>query len=118
MKRIMIAVGGGLAAVALAMPAAAENGSWSGHSRSGDFVGRSEGSPDGVRADRLRRRNNGDEVIMDWNGGQWALYNNRSWASDSYNDWWHDNPSRAYPAWMRRNQDCARKWYAGDTLSC
>jgi len=118
MKRIMIAVAGGLAAVALAMPAAAENGSWSGHSRSGDFVGRPEGSPDGVRADRLRRRNNGDDVIMDWNGGQWALYNNRSWAPDSYNDWWHDNPRRAYPAWMQRNQDCARKWYAGDTLSC
>jgi hypothetical protein len=55
---------------------------------------------------------------MDWYGGEWALYNNRSWAPDSYNDWWHDNPSRAYPAWMQRNQDCSRKWFSGDTLTC
>jgi len=53
-----------------------------------------------------------------WYGGEWALYNNRTWEADSYNDWWHDRPDRAYPAWMRRNQDCSRQWYSGDTLSC
>ncbi len=53
-----------------------------------------------------------------WYGGEWALYNNRTWESDSYNDWWHDNPERAYPAWMRRNQDCSRQWFSGDTLRC
>ena len=53
-----------------------------------------------------------------WYGGEWALYNNRTWEADSYNDWWHDRPERAYPAWMRRNQDCARQWYSGDTLTC
>jgi hypothetical protein len=52
------------------------------------------------------------------NGGQWAQYNNQSFRSDSYNDWWHDNPNRAYPAWMRNNQGCDRKWFAGDTLRC
>jgi hypothetical protein len=52
------------------------------------------------------------------NGGQWALYNNRTFASDSYNDWWHDRPDRAYPAWMRNNKNCERQWYAGSTLRC
>jgi hypothetical protein len=48
----------------------------------------------------------------------WALYNNRSWSEDSYNDWWHDRPDRAYPRWMSHNRDCARRWYMGDTLTC
>jgi hypothetical protein len=53
-----------------------------------------------------------------WYGGEWALYNNRTWEADSYNDWWHDRPDRAYPAWMRHNQDCSRQWFSGDTLRC
>jgi hypothetical protein len=48
----------------------------------------------------------------------WALYNNRSWEPDSYNDWWHDQPWRSYPRWMARNRDCSRPWYAGDVLRC
>jgi hypothetical protein len=55
---------------------------------------------------------------MDWYGGEWALYNNRSWEPDSYNDWWHDRPERAYPRWLSHNQDCARRWYSGDVLTC
>jgi hypothetical protein len=56
--------------------------------------------------------------VLDWYGGEWARWNNRTWEANSYNDWWHDRPDRAYPAWMRRNQDCMRRWYAGDTLGC
>jgi hypothetical protein len=52
------------------------------------------------------------------NGGQWALHNNQAFKSDSYNDWWHDRPDRAYPAWMRNNKNCERQWYAGATLRC
>lgn len=52
------------------------------------------------------------------NGGQWAQYNNPAFKSDSYNDWWHDRPDRAYPAWMRNNKNCERQWYAGATLRC
>ena len=52
------------------------------------------------------------------NGGEWARYNNQTFASDSFNDWWHDRPDRAYPAWMRNNQDCAKLWYSGGTLRC
>jgi hypothetical protein len=58
------------------------------------------------------------DTIMDVYGGEWALYNNRSWEADSYNDWWHDRPDRAYPAWMRHNEGCQRMWFAGDTLRC
>lgn len=43
---------------------------------------------------------------------------NRSFDPDKWNDWWHDRPDRAYPAWMRRNQDCSRMWYSGDVLTC
>ena len=55
--------------------------------------------------------------------GGWGYYDgdydaNRSFAEDKWNDWWHDRPDRAYPAWMRRNQDCARLWYSGSELTC
>lgn len=51
-------------------------------------------------------------------GGEWALYNNRSWQPDSYNDWWHDRPDRAYPRWMLSNQNCERKWWSGSGWKC
>lgn len=51
-----------------------------------------------------------------WYGG--STYDDRDWAPDSGNDWWHDRPDRAFPRWMSHNEDCARQWYAGDTLSC
>lgn len=43
---------------------------------------------------------------------------NRSWASDSYNDWWHDRPDRAFPRWMSANQDCQRQWWSGGDWRC
>lgn len=57
-------------------------------------------------------------VISEWYGGQWALYNNRSFAPDSYNDWWHDNPQRSYPRWMQNNQNCQRQWWSGGGWTC
>ena len=55
--------------------------------------------------------------------GQWARYNNRSWESDSYNDWWHDRPDRAYPRWvteqrMRGSCDPDRMWWSGTGWHC
>jgi hypothetical protein len=95
------------------------------------FVGNPTASPDGFRAPTGTRgescrgggRRGGRDlcrssVVMGWYGGEWAEYNNRSWSPDSYNDWWHDRPDRAYPAWMRRNQGCQRPWYSGDILTC
>ena len=40
------------------------------------------------------------------------------WRSDSFNDWWHDRPDRAYPRWILSNQNCDKQWYQGDMLRC
>ena len=55
--------------------------------------------------------------------GQWALYNNRSWDPDSYNDWWHDRPDRAYPRWVQQQRmqgSCQpdRMWWSGTGWHC
>ena len=54
---------------------------------------------------------------------QWALYNNRSWGPDSYNDWWNDRPDRAYPRWvqeqhMRGTCSADRMWWSGSGWHC
>jgi hypothetical protein len=120
MTRMLLAAAGALAAIALSTAAQAQDSHGSRHHR-GAFTGvPSDLSCAGaVRGDRARGRANcNSDVLMDVYGGEWALYNNRSWSPESYNDWWHDRPERAYPAWMRRNQDCSRQWYSGDTLRC
>jgi hypothetical protein len=126
MKRTLLAAATALAALAVyAAPAGAADGGFL--ARTGPLVGVPEGN--GVHGGMrgcfghrdCRNFRNGQaqsEVISDWYGGEWALYNNRSWDSDSYNDWWHDRPDRAYPAWLRHNRDCQRMWFAGDTLRC
>jgi hypothetical protein len=45
---------------------------------------------------------------------------NRDWSSDSFNDWWHDRPDRAYPRWVQHNEGCTpdRMWWQGDVLRC
>lgn len=61
-----------------------------------------------------------DAVVVDWGmgyGGQWALYNNRTFEPDSYNDWWHERPWRAYPRWMGSNS-CDRQWWGGGAWRC
>jgi hypothetical protein len=66
----------------------------------------------------------GDEVLAGYGYGAGGYYDygdydaNRSFAPDKWNDWWHDRPDRAFPRWMSRNQDCARRWYSGDVLTC
>ena len=71
------------------------------------------------RGDRRRHRR-GDTVVIGgfgWNEA-WALYNNRTFQPDSYNDWWHDRPDRSYPRWMRSNQNCDRMWWGGGAWRC
>ena len=53
----------------------------------------------------------------------WGYYEpdiNRSWDSDSFNDWWHDRPDRAYPRWVQHNEGCTpdRMWWRGSVLTC
>ena len=82
----------------------------------GAFNGTINGHPGfGGHGKNFGRGGNGGLWV---NGGEWARYNNQSFASDSFNDWWHDRPDRAYPAWMRGNQDCSRQWFAGNALRC
>lgn len=55
--------------------------------------------------------------------GEWALYNNRSWQSDSYNDWWNDRPDRAFPRWVQEQHargtcDPDRVWWSGSGWHC
>ena len=115
------------ALIAAAVPAAAQAQQFDSSSR--ELTGRVARPPsDGdfcrgdFRGDRDRRHHRGggcrSDVVLDSYGGEWALYNNRSWEPESYNDWWHERPERAYPRWMTRNQDCARRWYSGDVLTC
>jgi len=59
-----------------------------------------------------------DGAINTWyEGGEWALYNNRTWEPDSYNDWWHDRPDRAFPRWVQ-NGSCDRLWWSGGGWRC
>jgi hypothetical protein len=116
-------------AVAAALPSpAAEAGDWSGANSA--FTGTTQFvdsnrsgvrlfNDHGRRGDRRGRRN-GSVVVGDFGyyGGDWALNNNRSFESDSYNDWWHDRPDRAYPRWMSQNQDCQRQYWSGAGWRC
>ena len=74
----------------------------------------------GRRDGRRGGRRSGTVVVggLGHYGGEWALYNNRSFESDSYNDWWHDRPDRAYPRWMSNNQDCQRQYWTGNGWRC
>ena len=72
------------------------------------------------RDDRRRDRRRGDVVVLGGYGygGEWALYNNRAFDPDSYNDWWHERPGRSYPRWMQNNQGCERRWWGGGGWRC
>jgi hypothetical protein len=75
----------------------------------------------GGQGDRDHRRDgrfdDGAAVGFWVDGGEWALYNNRSWEPDSYNDWWHDRPDRAFPRWVQ-NGSCDRLWWSGGGWRC
>ena len=60
-----------------------------------------------------------DALVVDYSsyGGEWALYNNRTFEPDSYNDWWHERPWRAYPRLMGSNS-CDRQWWGGGVWRC
>ena len=116
MKTMLLGLAGAAALSLAAAPAAA-----------GDSSGGWNGSPGGRPGswseigdrDRDRRRNSRREVVAwNWHNGDWAYHNNRSFSPDSYNDWWHDRPDRAYPRWMQNNQDCKRLWWSGGGWRC
>lgn len=124
MRPLLLAVAAPIAAIVLAPapaqaqfaadpgPAAATAGEQSALHRGGD---------DGRRHDRRRHRGFGGVVVLGspWGSPEgWALYNNRSWEPESYNDWWHERPWRAYPRWIRNNSNCDRVWWGGGVWRC
>jgi hypothetical protein len=111
-----------LAALAISAPAAAGGpDAWPGTSF---HDGRGDGrhGSDGRDTRDHRRDGRGSVFVGPWGWGPdtWALYNNRSWESNSYNDWWHDRPDRAYPRWVQQNQNCTadRMWWSGTGWHC
>ena len=54
--------------------------------------------------------------------GEWAYSNNRSWDSNSYNDWWNDRPDRAFPRWVQEQHggpcEPDRMWWSGTGWHC
>jgi len=93
--------------------------------RSMDFC-RDGDRHDGRRGDRRGRSGGGVNCVIDsyaYADGEWALYNNRSWEPDSYNDWWHDRPDRAFPRWVQEQRargscEPERMWWSGSGWHC
>ncbi len=118
MRRLILATAASLAATAfLAVPAPAEA-----QSRGSPGFSASSGGPssigdarfgrrDGDRRDRRRSRD-GDIFI-----GEWPQQGDTAWRSESFNDWWHDNPSRAFPRWVQSG-NCERMWWSGGGWRC
>jgi hypothetical protein len=114
-----------------AVPAQAQHsatmtGSWAAPSDGGGNV-RVHRGPDAHRGDRQgrwsrhdrdRSRPRGYDNVIVYEPGLWALYNNRSWESDSYNDWFQDQPNRALPRWVQNNGDCKRIYWSGGGWTC
>ena len=70
------------------------------------------------RDHRDRRRTGGfgnGVVVGDWDR---EYQGDTLWRPDSFNDWWHERPNRAFPRWMQNNQNCERQWWGGGTWRC
>ena len=73
-----------------------------------------------------RRRDDRFDCLGDgfaYADGTWALYNNRAFDPESYNDWWNDRPDRAFPRWVREQHargtcDPDRMWWSGSGWHC
>ena len=124
-----VAVAAVAAAALAAAPATAQQWRDAGRHQSADMRWAPSGdfSPcsgrDGARR-QSRRENLGCSSFGEaYADGEWALYNNRTWAPDSYNDWWHDRPDRAFPRWVleqraRGTCDADRMWWSGLGWHC
>lgn len=122
----LLAAGAAIAAFSLSsLPAAAQSviGAGVPEAKSPGFPGPAFRCRDGSRH---HGRNPGCGALVGgwvYADGQWALYNNRSWEPDSYNDWWHDRPDRAFPRWVQEQQargscDPDRMWWSGSGWHC
>ncbi|HMI41105.1 MAG TPA: hypothetical protein VK485_07745 [Sphingomicrobium sp.] len=123
MRVVLLAAAGLIAAAAATTPAAAGGSAAAGFTGfTGVTVHHNRGftSLQSLRGNRHdRRRNRGHDGFAD--GG---FYYDREyegdtlWQAESYNDWWHERPWRAYPAWVTRNQNCERQYWSGGGWTC
>ena len=113
MRGFYLATAASFAATALAAPAQAQNRAGSGVSvRSGEAFDGSFRHDDRDRR-RDRRRDRDSDLFI----GEWPQQGDTAWRSDSFNDWWHDNPLRAFPRWVQ-NGSCERVWWSGGGWRC
>ena len=68
------------------------------------------------RGDRRDRRRHGDFGTVWLN--PYVDHRDRTFEHDSYNDWWHERPHRAFPRWVADNRNCDRIWWSGGTWRC
>ena len=73
----------------------------------GDFDRRRDG----------RRHRRSDEAIFLGNWGYNDIDGGSVWRRDSFNDWWHESPNRAYPKWVTSGT-CDRVYWAGGGWRC
>ena len=122
MKHALLGLAAAAAATMAATPAQAQEMTTFGPGMASADPGFASGRGDRWRGDRHHRRHGRARgaiaVPFGWDDGEWAKYNNRSWQSDSYNDWWHDRPDRAFPRWVRNNENCERMWWSGGGWRC
>lgn len=64
-----------------------------------------------------------DRFGRDFGGGAYIAYDrdyqgDTAWRPDSFNDWWHDRPDRAFPRWTQGPTDCSRRYWAGGAWRC
>jgi hypothetical protein len=114
MRILLLAAAAG--AAALSIPAVSTAQSAGGTSMNGHH--RAHNNFPGVTSDQARLRGRSPD-------GAWGYYYgdydaNRAFASDKYNDWWHDRPDRSFPRWVQNNQNCApdRMWWSGNGWHC
>lgn len=119
MTRLLLASAACLCVAALPSPASAQQGSFGVQVHSGSGGGPFAGASRHRDGDHRRR---GDTVVLGGYGPSyspyWGYTNNRSFAPDSFNDWWHDRPDRSLPRWVGQNANCERQYSTGAGWRC
>ena len=81
-----------------------------------------DGSPTGVvgfaRPGELGERRRGHRRGFGVALNRWYDHDDRTFEHDSYNDWWHERPHRAFPRWTANNPSCERLWWSGGGWRC
>lgn len=113
------------AAAVAASPAAAQSWTSAGIGAGSAFAGKSSGSGHAIgtgsgerRHHGDRRRNRGFEGGVVYGSWDRDYQGDTAWRPDSFNDWWHERPNRAFPRWMQNNQNCERQWWGGGAWRC